>query len=85
MSGFPRWWAVTGSDPVWWLIVPLLLLLIVLFGPFWLAARAIRKMEDWPDWLDCVGEKPVAWVRNLYMPRSNRRVKAWRDSIGDDE
>lgn len=78
MIAWRRWWSVTGSDPVWWLILPLLLLLVALFGPFWIAAWAIRRMEDWPDWLEDFGAASSARLLEAYRPRRERRVAAWK-------
>lgn len=73
-----RWWSVCGSDPVYWLLMPVWIATIAVLGPFWIAAWAIRQMEDWPDRLDWVGETPVLWLRDLYQPRRAARVAAWK-------
>lgn len=79
MSGFRKWWAVTGSDPIWWLTLPPLLLICAAFGPLWIAAWAIRKMEDWPDWLEDVGGSIGTRFLSLYRPRREARIRAWRE------
>lgn len=85
MSAVRKWWAICGSDPAWWLLLPVMLLVIAVCGPFWAAARAIRRLDDLADWLDDVGLPAVEWLGSVYGPRRERRVQAWLKATKADE
>jgi hypothetical protein len=59
-------------------MLPVTALVTAVCSPFWIAAWAIRRLDDAADWMDEVGLPVVEWMQRVYGPRRERRVEAWR-------
>lgn len=86
MSGLlSRWWAVCGSDPLWWLALPAVMVAATFGAALWLLACACGLIGKAADWLERIGGAPMHAIWSMRQQRAMRRQNAWYEKRGERE
>lgn len=77
MKAVSRWWAVAGSDPLWWVALPFVIAAAIFGAALWIVASVLRALGDAADFFDRVGGAPMHAIWTMRQQRAMRRQNAW--------
>jgi hypothetical protein len=85
VKGISRWWAVAGSDPLWWIALPAVMVAATFGAALWLLACACDLIGKAADWLERIGGAPMHAIWLMRQQRAMRRQNAWHKKRGERE
>jgi hypothetical protein len=79
VSAWSRWWSVSGSDPLWWPALPLVVVFFAFGALLYAAAGLIRLIVPCPHRLRRIADAPMGWLWGVREQRALRRQLLWEN------